>query len=282
MTPPSMVVLLIAAMLATANRLQATRDVKFVDTFQAIDSYEKQFPDVAEVHEQVRRALMEGTEEVMSPMENAEKKYKELKMVRAQIELAIAHCKDEECIREDHACAVQRIRDEGKYKGGFPPAENFFRKESFPLREFPSPNEFELERPAQQTSHHHHSHHEDNDEEEEEEDEEFDESDDPDFVDEFAYDRKQKQKKGTARNFPSQDEIEEHIRRQIKAHLMEMEKDTAQDSRVCIPMTGICDFNIILAVVWTALVALVVSVLSQSKAKTTARPPVKSKKKKTH
>ncbi|RHY26032.1 hypothetical protein DYB32_007922 [Aphanomyces invadans] len=99
------------------------------------------------------------------------------------------------------------------------------------------------------------------------------ELDDGDFVDEFAYDRKKNGRRGY---FPSKEEMEDQIRRQVEAHLMDARDDmqgkvqwtpegAATASMVCLPYTSICDFNIVAGIIYTALISLLVSVFNQSK-----------------
>ncbi|RLO13457.1 hypothetical protein DYB28_014848 [Aphanomyces astaci] len=251
-----------AATLATAGRIHETRgDVKFVDTLSAIHSYEKQHPNVAAVHDEVRRALMDESSSgpVESDFNNAQERYIELKKLRVQVEMATSHCQDDECYALEQQRLFDYLKRAGKFKGELPPIGSYSRKRaSFPLPEFPSAEEPELEAPVQRPP-------------------------PRDFVDEFAYD---KSKQGKGGYYPSQKEMEEQIRRQVAAHLMGhnvqgklqggVPEGATSPPVVCLPFTSICDLNIVAGIIYTILVGLVVSVLSQAKS---SRGPKKPKKK---
>ncbi|KAF0750248.1 hypothetical protein AaE_006781 [Aphanomyces astaci] len=278
-----------AATLATAGRIHETRgDVKFVDTLSAIHSYEKQHPNVAAVHDEVRRALMDESSSgpVESDFNNAQERYIELKKLRVQVEMATSHCQDDECYALEQQRLFDYLKRAGKFKGELPPIGSYSRKRaSFPLPEFPSAEEPELEAPVQRPPPRYTSPQDDmtfDDDDDDDNGEGFD-LEDGDFVDEFAYD---KSKQGKGGYYPSQKEMEEQIRRQVAAHLMGhnvqgklqggVPEGATSPPVVCLPFTSICDLNIVAGIIYTILVGLVVSVLSQAKS---SRGPKKPKKK---
>ncbi|KAF0689538.1 Aste57867_19041 [Aphanomyces stellatus] len=260
------------------------RDVKFVDTFAAINKYEGQHPDVASLHDQVRRALMEEKRpEPLVAKNTMEEKYKEMKKLRMEIDMATAHCNDDECYVAARDRLLAHLRAQGKHVPDFPPHAPEQRRTD--LREFPPPEEFDLERPpprAQPKFRSQPHHHEEEDEYDDYDDEE---AGDGDYVDEFAYDKRPRHS-SRRRAYPSDEDFEERIRQQIKMHMLEAQEEMqtrAQWPRdppsapgsMCIPFTSICDLNIVLGLVWTLLVVVVVKVVSREPKGRTKKAPTK-------
>ncbi|ETW02044.1 hypothetical protein H310_05661 [Aphanomyces invadans] len=278
MKPALGVLALTMATVVAGGGIYGTRgDVKFVDTLSAIHSYEEQNPSVASVHDEVRRALLDGaasSEQLEEDFANAQEKYMQLKKLRVQVEMATSHCQDDNCFDEEQRKLFAYLQRAGKFKGNLPPIGTFSRERaSFPLPEFPSADEHELETPVERPAPRYMDHMGQFDLDDDDEENMDLELDDGDFVDEFAYDRKKNGRRGY---FPSKEEMEDQIRRQVEAHLMDARDDmqgkvqwtpegAATASIVCLPYTSICDFNIVAGIIYTALVSLLVSVFNQSK-----------------
>ncbi|OQR94275.1 hypothetical protein ACHHYP_01533 [Achlya hypogyna] len=92
--------------------------------------------------------------------------------------------------------------------------------------------------------------------------------------DEYDYEMERRERRP---RYPSADEIEEHIKQQVRAQLMDAKEvyahvqwdrdDSAPKPSVCLmyPLQGICDLNILAGLLWTALVALVAVAVTRSK-----------------
>ncbi|EQC25106.1 hypothetical protein SDRG_17001 [Saprolegnia diclina VS20] len=265
--------------------------VVFDSTLSAIEIFQKEHPAIAAAHDEMQRMMLEEFEAAEKSMRDIDARFRPVQRAQAPEQPKCEDENDHECVapptkpaparhgdrQHDHAPRQHQRQEQPPQHNREPHREHRQRRQAY--RQAPS----------------------------------YDDDNDEDIYDEAPPRRSRGQRRRVVyeddeddydvpqrrvrSRYPSQAEMDELIKQQVRAQLMEAREahahvpwdhddssNVATKPTVCLtyPLQGVCDWNILAGLLWTALVVVVVVAVSRHRPSPPRATTASSKKTKTN